>query len=233
MKIRHKLMIFMLAIAILPAVLTSVLHRRYMLKTGDELAGQTRQMLIHNATHHLRTVVTDFGRLADQYKTVIELALARRAREVEARLTAKPPAQPRLFFSHDYDAETHAPTDLRTTEKYRRVVDDEERRVSVSFGKQVFFLVKGIPAEHVARDMACLSTMPTVYRELYKMNPSGCTSPWRRGSTVPIRGTGGIRTSTTPASTSGTPPPKRAGTSHGRFCPKSRRAGLPSQHRYR
>ena len=74
MKIRHKLMILLLAIAILPAVLTSVLHRSYMLKTGDELAGQTRQMLIHNATHHLRTAVTDFGRLADQYATAAGVA---------------------------------------------------------------------------------------------------------------------------------------------------------------
>jgi len=172
MKIRHKLMILLLAIAIVPAVVASVLHRRSMLKTGDELAGQTRQMLIQNATHHLRTVVTDFGRLVTQYKTVIELALARQAREVEARLAAKPPGQPRLFFSQDYDTGTHVPTDLQTNENYRKVVGGKEQPIPISFGEQVFFVVKGIPAKRVADDMACLSTMPTVYRELYKTNPS-------------------------------------------------------------
>jgi len=102
MKIRHKLMILLLAIALLPAALTSVLHRRSMLNTGDELAEQTRQILIRNATNHLQTVVMDFGRIVNRDKTAV--ALARQASEVEARLAAKPPKQPELFFSHDYDA---------------------------------------------------------------------------------------------------------------------------------
>ncbi|MHC4294578.1 MAG: SpoIIE family protein phosphatase [Planctomycetota bacterium] len=171
MKIREKRMVLLIVIALVPAVLVLFFSRRSMLRTGDYLGDQMREILIEDAELYLQTLVDDFSQLTQRDKIAIELALARQAQEVERRLAAAPPEEPELFFSHEYDNETRLPRDMQLTDKYRKIVDGKEVRIPLSFDQQVFFVVEGAEGEAVSQDMARLSTMPKVYRELLDTNP--------------------------------------------------------------
>jgi len=171
MKIRQKTMTLLLAASLLPAAAVSFCYHRSMSDVGGYLATQTREILIAQAQLCLQNLVSDYGRLSNRTRGAIELALARQAREVELRLAAAPPRDSSVFFSHDYDTGANAPEDVRLTDKYRRYLDGREVQIPVSFSQQVFFLAKGTRREQVARDTARLSTMPEVYRELYRSEP--------------------------------------------------------------
>ncbi len=172
MRIRQKRMLLLLAMSLIPAILIALLLTRLLSGTGNELAQQSREILTERARFHLKTLVDDYGRIVSRDLKAVELALTRQASEVERRLAEEPVANPRLFFSADYDTQMAALGELVLTDEHCRIVAGKRTQIPVSFDEQVYVPVDNINPAAVRDDMARLATMPAAYRELRDSNPT-------------------------------------------------------------
>ncbi|MCK4627039.1 MAG: serine/threonine protein phosphatase, partial [Phycisphaerae bacterium] len=91
MKIRWKLLILLLAIALVPLIAGTVLNRAHMRRLGAQLASDRREILTKNARHHLRHIVDNYGEILTRDAEILEYALYIQAHEVEDRLAGNPP----------------------------------------------------------------------------------------------------------------------------------------------
>ncbi len=172
MKIRWKLLILLLAIALTPTIVAAVLHRLWTWRLGSRLASDTRQILEENARRHLHALVDDFRRLLNRDKSILELSLTHQAREVERRLASPPPPSPRLFFSADYDKETGLPAGMAPSKQHFRAGPGGKLvPIPVTYREQVYVVAPGADRAAIAAGMARLATMPKVYEFLYRANP--------------------------------------------------------------
>jgi len=170
-KIRNKRLLLLLAIAIVPLLVGSIVHRLSIESLGEHLAADARDALTQQAHRLLQNLVDDYGRILRRDKDAIEMALRFQAREVELRLAADPPAEARLYFSEDYDRrEDLPPGTALSTKHFRPGANGRPAPIPVSYDEQVYFIVKGVERAAVADDLARLSTMPEVYRFASRSN---------------------------------------------------------------
>ncbi|MDY6914405.1 MAG: SpoIIE family protein phosphatase [Planctomycetota bacterium] len=172
MKIRWKLLILLLIMAMVPLIAAAVLHHVSVHRLGGHLASGRREILTQAARHHLHRMVDDYGRIVRRDRKMLELALIFQAREVERRLASVPPASPRMFLAEDYDGQVNLPEGMVLSDKHFRTGPDGKLLpIPVTYQQQVYFLVSGVSRQAVADDTARLSTMPEVYRLLYRCRP--------------------------------------------------------------
>ena len=172
MRIRSKLLILLLGIALVPLVVATTLQQIAMHRLGDRLATNTRRALIEIARRNLHLLVNDYSRIVNRDKKVVELAVGLQAREVERRLAEAPPARPQLFFSEDYVRGKKLPTGMVPSKVHFRTGKDGKRRpIPITYDEQVYFVVRDVGKESVADDLARLSTMPEIYRFLHRSLP--------------------------------------------------------------
>jgi len=172
MKIRKKLMILLLGIALVPLVAASVLDRVATRKLGHHLAGQTREILTEQAQYRLRRLVHDFGRILRRDQLLLESAVRIQAQAIELRLGRPAPPSPRVFLAADIDANTRVPEGLAPSARHAYYDSAGKRRLMpVSYEAQAYVLAPGVNATAVAEDMARLSTMPEIYREIHRKIP--------------------------------------------------------------
>ncbi|MEQ8193493.1 MAG: SpoIIE family protein phosphatase [Rhodospirillales bacterium] len=168
MLIRHKLLLLLLGIALLPMVIVSWHGYRATKQLGNELAAQSRDFLTARATAQLQQTIETNAALLRRSKDLLETVLRLQAHEVEKRL-GKPPAVPLPV----YDAERFTggqapPPGLKASKKHWRMTANNERRpVTISEDAQNLVLAPGIARGTVAADIARLSTMVKAYREIY------------------------------------------------------------------
>jgi hypothetical protein len=172
MRIRAKLLILLMLMALAPVGLGALLHRAAMLRLGRDLAAGTREAQTRYAHELLRQTVADYGRIIQRDRGLLEQAVRLQAREVERRLASTPPARPRIFLNGDYADHARQPPDTRPSGKhFRPGPDGAAVPVPVSYAEQVYFVVAGVSPGDVAEDMARLATMPEAYRFTYRARP--------------------------------------------------------------
>ena len=184
MKIRSKLLVLLLVIALVPLVVGAAVHRFSMHRLGGDLASRTRKWFKDwgadlrgafedDAAHSLLTQVKDHTRLVRQNKEALQLAVRIQAREAERALTVDPPARPIIYRSEDYDKGEDAPQDFAPSKKhFRPGPDGTPVPIRVSYSEQVYVVAqKDVDRRQVAWDMARLSRMPAVYRLLHEAYP--------------------------------------------------------------
>ncbi len=171
MKIRWKLLILLLVIALVPLVVWTGLHMRSMRRLGGQLASDRREILAENARHHLLHIVDNYGEIIARDAEILECALIIQADEVEDRLAKKPPDSPRLFFGEDYDKGVNLPSGMKLSARLTRLdPDGKVVPIPVTYDQQVCVLMAGVDRKAVADDLGRLSTMPDAYRSLHKSN---------------------------------------------------------------
>ena len=171
MKIRTRLLILLLLVALSPLVAVSLVDHVSTHRLGRYLAGQAREVLIQNARLHLHEIVRGYGGVLDRDKRLLEFALRTQAREIERRLREGPPPSPQIFFSRDYDSPTNSPPMTLSTKHFRQNSQGQLNPIPVTYEEQVYFVVAGVDPQAIADDLACLSTMPKVYKDLYQSDP--------------------------------------------------------------
>ena len=172
MKIRPKLLILLLAVALVPLVIGTTWQQMSMRRLGDRLAANTRGALIDIAFRNLHLLVDDYARLVNRDKKMVELAVRLQVREVERRLAQPPPSGHWPFFSRDYDRGDRLPSGMAASKIHFRTAKNGERKpIAVTYDEQVYFVVKGVAGKVVEDHMARLSTMPGVYRFLMEGRP--------------------------------------------------------------
>ncbi len=172
MKIRSKLLILLLTIALLPLVAGTAWQRFSTQRLGRRLAANTRQTLVEGATRTLEMIVRNYGQIVSRDKKAVELIVGFQALGVEERLRAAPPSGVTLFFSRDYDEGRNLPTGMKPSEMHFRTgADGRQVPIPVTYDEQVFFKVRGVADAAVADDMARLSAMPAVYGQFHATDP--------------------------------------------------------------
>jgi len=172
MKIRWKLLILLLSIALTPLIVGGVLHRLSTRRLGGRLASGTRQALTRAARVRLKRIVDDYGRMLDRDRKGLELALRVQASQVERRLADEASARAKSYFAEDYD-QGNVPEGTKPSDKHFRAgADGKLAPVPVSYDEQVCFVVAGVDRAAIAGDIARLSTMPEVYRLVHDVRPN-------------------------------------------------------------
>jgi len=166
MKIRWKLLILLMLIALVPLIAATIIHNQHSRRLGDRLATDTREILTRDASRQMEFLVDHYGRLITRVGEALEMALQVQVHEVQQRLAAEAPADPTLYFSADYDKGEKLPPGMRSSTLHIRYGDDGQAKpVSVTYEEQVAFLAAGVRADDaaVADDLARLSTMAKAY----------------------------------------------------------------------
>ncbi len=171
MRIRWKLMIMLLAIALVPLITVTLLYNRLTSRVGEELAERARDTLISLAEEQLRTFVTAQATQLGRESLILRLIIHLQAREVERCLAADPPTPEKIYWSEQYDSPAEAPKGLVNTPRYLRIQDDgKSTPLPISLDHQVFKLAPGVKSEEVADDVNRLARLTSFYRDQQLQN---------------------------------------------------------------
>ncbi len=155
MKVRSKLLILLLAVALVPLVVGTTWQQMSMRRLGDRLAASTRGALIEIAFRNLHLLVDDYARFVNRDKKMVELAVRLQVREVERRLAQPPPSGRRPFLSRHYDRGDRLPSGMAESKMHLRTAKNGERKtIAVTYDEQVYFVVKGVWR---SSDISCLT----------------------------------------------------------------------------
>jgi sigma-B regulation protein RsbU (phosphoserine phosphatase) len=91
MRYRWKLLILLLAISVVPIIVSNTITVRAVSRFGDKISSQMRENLIASAEKRLRFLVDSYSSWLWQGRERIEMALIFQAREVERRLAKDSP----------------------------------------------------------------------------------------------------------------------------------------------
>jgi sigma-B regulation protein RsbU (phosphoserine phosphatase) len=103
MRIRWKLLIFLLVLVLPPIFLVRWYSIRETRALGTELAGNAAEVMRDTANRELSQTVNLFAEAVNDSRDVLELALTLQARETERLLAERPPHIEPIFFDTDYD----------------------------------------------------------------------------------------------------------------------------------
>lgn len=173
MRIRWKLLILLLVIALVPLAFVATLDHRATLRLGREMASREHEALIDRASRQLHQLVEDQAAIIWQQQQRLKQAVRFQAFEVERYLAAAQPSNGRAYYSADYDRGTDLPTGMApSTRHYELDADNRLAPVPITLEAQVFKLAPGVSREAVADDVARLASMVSVYRLLYESDAS-------------------------------------------------------------
>ncbi len=170
MKIRSKLLLLLLSVALLPMVLLGWSFLSATEEMGRELTAHSRVTLIAREQAYLEEKVSDTARLLRKHFTFLEYAIEEQAREVEERLAAPPPA-PRegskpYVLAEDFDA-GRVETEKNGT--YRKNGSSgHSEPLPVSFERVVHLLHAKDPERH-RDDVLRMEAMHPVYARLHEL----------------------------------------------------------------
>jgi len=175
MKIRWKVMILLLVIALAPLVVAQVIHQSSAYRLGRNLAARQRRALIADARSDLQFLVEDYGRIVNRDQRMLEMVLGVQACEIERRLAGTAPGVPprKTYFSADFDIAGNPPPGMvASTDHHLTRPGGMAAPARVSYAEQVYFLPKGVDRRAVAGDMARLADMPEVFEHLRLTSPN-------------------------------------------------------------
>ncbi len=174
MKFRTRLLILLLATALVPLGLSFISQRTSMVHFGSKLANDTRSLLNDSATTLLHALIDEYSRILKRDKAMALLTLQNQAQAVETRLSSLPPQQPRhIFFVDDYTSPTRRPKNLTTSPKYQHFNEATQKLepIPVSYSEQAVYLAPGVKPGDITTELNQLSTLPEVYETLHEIQP--------------------------------------------------------------
>jgi sigma-B regulation protein RsbU (phosphoserine phosphatase) len=168
MRIRWKLLILLLVIALAPLTVALWFGEHATARLGDDLAGRTREALADDARRYLLQAVKDHGRLLRLQAEMLKHNLRIQAWEVERCLAGPLPAAPEIHFAAEFEREGVLP-DLVQSERHVHVAADSViAPMYVSYTHQAFLLAPGVDPVTVADDLARLSTLLPTYQLVHQ-----------------------------------------------------------------
>ena len=172
MKIRWKLLILLLLIALIPLVITTVLHGQLTRRLGRTLAADQWDNLEQLARRGLQHQVDEYAAILQREVELIELVVSVQAYEVEQRLAGAAPDGTGFLLADNFDHGGPIPDDAKPSDRHL-AFDEEGKQVPmwVSYGHQAYKVVEGIDPRAVRPDMARLASMSEVYGLLRRGAP--------------------------------------------------------------
>ena len=163
MKIRWKLLILLLLIALIPLVITTILHGQLTRRLGRTLAADQWENLEQLARRALQNQVDEYAAVLQREAELIELVVSVQAYEVEQRLTGPAPEVTEFLLADSFDNGGPIPDDAQPSDRHL-AFDDDGRQVPmlVSYGHQAYKIPQGVDPRSVRSEMARLASMPRV-----------------------------------------------------------------------
>lgn len=172
MRIRWKLMISLLTIALVPLLAVSLLGHHGLLQLGHDLAAQSRNAIIERTGQQLLELVKTHANVLRRSSDIVELAVSMQARAAERCLANQPPAEPLAYFAHDFDQRPAEISGMKSSPKHFRFAEKQAPApILVTYDHQVFRCSPGIKPPDVAPDVARLVPLASTYRHLYDAHP--------------------------------------------------------------
>ncbi|KPK76994.1 MAG: hypothetical protein AMJ79_04830 [Phycisphaerae bacterium SM23_30] len=172
LKMRGKMLLLLLSIALIPMIASSAIHRVSMLFLGNHLAADTRTTLTENAIRSLQQLVEEYEEIMRLNKNGLELALRFQAQEVERRLAGPADLGQLSSFPEEYGRDEGLEAPQEPFREYLQAGPTGDLEpISVNYRQQGYFLCEGVKFEEVADDMSRLASMTRVYGELARFNP--------------------------------------------------------------
>ena len=172
MKIRSKLLLLLLVMAVLPLLGSALFAHLSAVRLGGDLASDRRAILTEGAKTLLSTLVDAYGKVVSRDKNDLAYAVEFQAREVEQRLASPPPKDATLHFSEDYDRGENLPNGMMPSPRHFRLDADGNRVATpVTYDEQVYFVVKSVSEQAVGDQLQQLATMPEAYKFIHQTNP--------------------------------------------------------------
>lgn len=167
-RIRTKLLALLLGITLPPLLFITWIDYRTLRDLGITLAAQAHRGLAEQAREQLALTADNYALLIQRQNEVLELLVARQAREAELLLTAPRPSTPFLAPIFDTDIDRADPrVTLMPSRKHLREGDaGAGTAVPVSYDTQAFRLPVGSDAGAFSTVLARLAGMTDVYRTL-------------------------------------------------------------------
>ena len=169
MSIRLKLLILLLAIALVPLIAISWQAQRTTDSLGAELAAMGRARMTEQLTRQLQSTIENRATILRQQKRIVELALRFQAAEVADRLAEPPPEDPVVHMTAQFDGVGRPPPGFEPSPRHRRVTADGKTEPKlISLDVQNTLLPPGVRIADVADDVARLAPMLPVFKALYE-----------------------------------------------------------------
>ena len=173
MTIRRKLLILLLAIALIPLLFNSWFDQRVTRRAGQELGQLNRQILMEGASRNLIMMVRDYATIIRRERELLELLLHIQGEAAERALAQADPAPAPVYFDQNFDLRRNLPQGMIfSTEHFNRQTDKVMIPLEVSYLAQSFRLPPGQDIKPLARDVARLSALLPTYRFLERKHPS-------------------------------------------------------------
>jgi len=164
MKIRHKLLILLLTVSLLPVLITVLLTRFSIRRLSSQIAGDIETKQFRDAAEGIKILIHNYREAVMGSNNSLQLALQLQAQQAEQRLANSVPkvSVPEIDSQFGFNPELPIPIE--------RWLKEHPFSDSVSFQHQRLFLVDGTKPKAVQRDLGRLSTMTDVYHGLYEAN---------------------------------------------------------------
>ena len=171
MRIRTKLFVLLIVIAVLPLV---ALSWRTLISTerlGMDVADRGRAAVSQTLRNQLQQAVTFSSTIMQLGQYRVEQALRIQALEVEDRLAGIDVGEAPVYFSADFDkVETWPPGTASSAKHERRLSADRVEAVPINLDHQVFVLPPTVDREDVRGDLFTMQSMRDAYRAIYQAN---------------------------------------------------------------
>jgi phosphoserine phosphatase RsbU/P len=173
MKFRTRLLILLLAAALVPLSLSFLSQRTSILYFGNKLASNSKAVLSDSASTLLLTLVNDYSRILKRDKEMALLALQLQADAVEKQFSSPLPThQQKVYFSIDYLISEKEPRDLVSSPRRQRVDPNGKLTpIPISYSQQVIFLSEGTSPEQIPDELTRMSYMVETYIKLHNIQP--------------------------------------------------------------
>ncbi len=170
MRIRWKLLILLLLVALVPLVFIAATMNRSTKRLGETIGQRASQVLTARAENELGLLVASQAEIIGREARTIELIVqlqAQAARECLAH--AHPPARP-AFFVNDFETPETLPFELTSPRRYQPS-DPGAKPLRVSLDQQVLVVAPGVNRDSIAADILRLAGLTPVYRSLFQQYP--------------------------------------------------------------
>jgi len=170
MSIRARLLLLLLALALLPMALLGGFTLRSLDDLGEQIGSETHEALLAGALAHLRSKVADAVVIYGRQTEALEHVVGDQARLAEAALAA-PAGAGALHFARDFDA-GRVPT--TPSELHQRLLEaGGAKPIDVSFSAVALHLAPGTFRDGVTADASRLSSLVPAYARLAELDDLG------------------------------------------------------------
>ncbi|MFC1814488.1 SpoIIE family protein phosphatase [Thermodesulfobacteriota bacterium] len=167
MRYRWKMLILLMAIAMIPIMAMRTFGVKATRQLANELVSRAQETRINNIQNRMRLLVSSYASVLRAGREQIEMALMLQAWEVERCLAKQVPPPEKVYFAEDFNSGRDLPNDTTLSSVHFRSRPGETfDLLNISYSQQVFKLAPGVTQVEVDEDIARLTTLTPIYKKL-------------------------------------------------------------------